>query len=37
MAAPAGRREFTAEMSWGLPSLAPGAISPLDVTVTGCR
>ena len=24
-------------MSWGLPSLAPGAISLLDVTVTRCR
>jgi hypothetical protein len=24
-------------VSWGLPNLAPGATSLLDVTVTGCR
>ena len=28
---------MTADVSWGLPSLAPGATSLLDVTVTGCR
>lgn len=32
-----GRREFAAEVSWDLPSLAPGATSPLDVTVHGAR
>ena len=30
-----GRREFAAEVSWDLPSLAPGATSLLDVTVNG--
>jgi hypothetical protein len=34
---PVGTREFQAEVSWDLPSLAPGATSLLDVTVTGCR
>jgi hypothetical protein len=32
-----GRREFAAEVSWDLPSLAPGATSLLDVTVNGAR
>jgi len=32
-----GRREFAAEVSWDLPSLAPGAASLLDVTVNGAR
>jgi len=32
-----GQREFDAEVSWGLPSLAPGATSLIDVTVTGAR
>ncbi|HEV7265305.1 MAG TPA: hypothetical protein VGN83_10340 [Falsiroseomonas sp.] len=32
-----GRREFAAEMSWDLPSLAAGATALLDVTVTGAR
>src|SRR5690606_17903927 len=36
-ALPVGRREFAAEVSWDLPSLAPGATSFLDVTVPGCR
>ncbi|HYZ34469.1 MAG TPA: hypothetical protein VE684_19540 [Crenalkalicoccus sp.] len=36
-ALPVGQREFVAEVSWDLPSLAPGATSLLDVTVTGCR
>ena len=30
-----GRREFAAEVSWDLPSLAPGAPSLIDVTVNG--
>jgi len=30
-----GQREFAAEVSWDLPSLAPGATSLIDVTVTG--
>jgi len=30
-------REFAAEVAWDLPSLAPGATSLLDVTVTDCR
>ena len=34
---PVGQREFAAEIAWDLPSLAPGASSLLDVTVTGCR
>jgi hypothetical protein len=34
---PVGQRELAAEVSWDLPSLAPGATSLLDVTVTGCR
>jgi hypothetical protein len=34
---PVGQREFAAEVSWDPPSLAPGATSLLDVTVTGCR
>ncbi len=29
------RREFAVEMSWDLPSLAPGATSLVDVTVNG--
>jgi hypothetical protein len=32
-----GQREFAAEVSWDLPSLAPGATSLLDVTVAGAR
>jgi len=32
-----GRRQFAAEMSWDLPSLAPGATSLIDVTVNGAR
>lgn len=32
-----GRREFAAEVSWDLPSLAPGATSLLNVTVNGAR
>ncbi|MBX6741341.1 MAG: hypothetical protein IRY87_04740 [Acetobacteraceae bacterium] len=34
---PVGQREFAAELSWDLPSLAPGATSLLDVTVAGSR
>jgi hypothetical protein len=34
---PVGQREFAAEVSWDLPSLAPGATSLLDVTVNGAR
>ena len=36
-ALPVGQREFAAETSWDLPSLAPGATSLLDVTVAGGR
>ena len=36
-ALPVGQREFAAEIAWDLPSLAPGATSLLDVTVTGGR
>jgi hypothetical protein len=32
-----GRRDCAAEVSWDLPSLAPGATSLLDVTVNGAR
>lgn len=32
-----GQREFAAEVSWNLPSLAPGATSLLDVTVSGAH
>ena len=32
-----GRRELAAEVSWDLPSLAPGATALLDVTVNGVR
>ena len=32
-----GRRELAAEVSWDLPSLAPGATALLDVTVNGAR
>jgi len=32
-----GQREFAAEVSWNLPSLAPGATSLIDVTVSGAR
>ncbi|MBB5691748.1 hypothetical protein GXW77_05315 [Roseomonas alkaliterrae] len=32
-----GRREFAAEVSWDLPSLAPGATALTDVTVNGAR
>ncbi len=32
-----GRREFAAEVSWDLPSLAPGATSLLEATVNGAR
>ena len=35
-ALPVGQREFAAEVSWDLPSLAPGVTSLLDVTVPGC-
>jgi hypothetical protein len=31
------QREFAADVSWDLPSLAPGATSLLDVTVNGAR
>jgi hypothetical protein len=33
----AGRREFAAEVSWDLPSLATGATALIDVTVNGAR
>jgi len=36
-ALPVGQRDFAAEVAWDPPSLAPGATSLLDVTVTGCR
>jgi len=36
-AVPVGKREFAAETTWDLPSLAPGANSSLDVTVDGAR
>jgi hypothetical protein len=36
-ALPVGQREFATEVSWDLPSLAPGTTSLLDVTVAGCR
>jgi hypothetical protein len=32
-----GRRVFAAEVSWDLPSLAPGATALIDVTVSGAR
>ena len=32
-----GQREFAAEVSWDLPSLAPGATTLTDVTVSGAR
>ena len=32
-----GRLEFAAEVSWDLPSLAPGATALIDVTVNGAR
>jgi len=32
-----GQREFAAEVAWELPSLAPGATSVIDVTVSGAR
>ena len=32
-----GQREFAAEVSWDLPSLAPGATALIDVTVNGAR
>ena len=32
-----GQREFAAEVSWDVPSLAAGATALLDVTVTGAR
>ena len=34
---PVGTREFQAEVSWNLPSLAPGITSLLNVTVANCR
>ena len=34
---PVGTREFHAEVSWDLPSLAPGATALIDVTVNGAR
>ena len=36
-ALPVGPREFQAEVSWDLPSLAPGVTSLLDVTKANCR
>lgn len=36
-ALPADTRGFQAEVSWDLPSLAPGITSLLDVTVARCR
>ncbi len=36
-ALPVGTREVQAEVSWDLPSLAPGITSLLDVTVASCR
>ena len=36
-ALPVGQWECAAEGAWGLPSLAPGATSLLDVTVNGAR
>jgi len=32
-----GQREFAAEVSWDLPSLAPRATSLIDVSVSGAR
>ena len=32
-----GQRGFVAEVSWDVPSLAPGATSPAEVTVSGAR
>lgn len=32
-----GRREFAAEVSWDLPSLAPAATALIDVTVNRAR
>jgi len=32
-----GQRQLAAEVSWDLPSLAPGATSLIDVTVSGAR
>ena len=32
-----GQRKFAAEVSWDLPSLAPGGTSLIDVTVSGAR
>jgi hypothetical protein len=32
-----GLREFAAEVSWDLPSLAPGATSLIAITVNGAR
>lgn len=32
-----GQREFAVEVSWDLPSLAPGAPGLLDVTINGAR
>jgi len=32
-----GQREFAAEVSWDLPSLAPGATALIDITVSGAR
>jgi hypothetical protein len=36
-ALPVGQWDFAAEVTWDLPSLAPGATSLLDVTVAGAR
>lgn len=36
-ALPGGTREFQAEMSWDLPSLAPGITNLLDVIMAKCR
>jgi hypothetical protein len=35
--AQSGQREFAADVSWDLPSLAPGATSLIDITVIGAR
>ncbi|MBC7432365.1 MAG: hypothetical protein H7345_09895, partial [Rubritepida sp.] len=32
-----GQRELAAEVSWDLPSLAPGATALIDLTVSGAR
>ena len=37
LALPVGTREFQAEVTWDLSSLAPGITSLLDVTAANCR